>query len=69
MRDDLVLQTLLELKEDLGSVKSDVKTLVALESRVIALEAKGNVAMGWVHAVGAAVSAVVAFIISSFSQK
>jgi hypothetical protein len=64
-----MLRVLLEIRGELGELKAEVKNLVALDVRVQALEERKNFALGWVSAVGAIVSAVVAFVVSNWGAS
>jgi hypothetical protein len=70
MNENLILQTLMEMKEDLGAVKTDVKVLVGLETRVASLEEQSNQAKGGARAllwVSGLIGGIVAFIVSNWS--
>ena len=67
-RDELVLQLLIELKEDVGSLNAKMGELAGVRADVDKLKRDVNVTRGVVLAVGAAFSIIVAIFGRLFKQ-
>lgn len=64
--DDLVLRTLLEIKEDVGGLRSGMDGIAAAQTdhgaRLVKVEGKVNSILGWASGAGAAAGGVVALV-------